>query len=258
MTVACPGPGDALLPGEVARPEHGPARAGRLVDIVAAARRLLEDEGREALTMRRLADELGIRAPSLYKHFSGKAAVETAIIEDALFDIGEVTHRALHQAGPAGPLPSLLTAYRRYCLAHPNLYRLAACGPFPRASLPPGLEEWAGNPWFVVTSDPDVAQALWSFAHGMVILELDDRYSPGSDLDSTWGAGAAAFARLTSAHVGARPRPDGGARLGSVGRLLGEASGQCCGECGKGLDRHNAVARSGRTSSPGPRMPRGN
>jgi len=45
----------------------------------------------------------------------------------------------------------------------------------------------------VVTGDPYLAQALWSFAHGMVILELDRRYPPGSNLDLTWSAGAKAF-----------------------------------------------------------------
>src|SRR5579864_8994888 len=89
--------GEDLLPGEIARPEPGPARGRRVAEIVAAARHILESEGRDALTMRRLADELGIQAPSLYKHFSGKAAVEMALIEDAMFDIGDVTHRALHE-----------------------------------------------------------------------------------------------------------------------------------------------------------------
>jgi hypothetical protein len=46
-----------------------------------------------------------------------------------------------------------------------------------------------------VTGDPALAQALWSFAHGMVTLELDGRYPPGSDLDATWRAGATAFER---------------------------------------------------------------
>jgi hypothetical protein len=104
---------------------------------------------------------------------------------------------------------SLLTAYRAYCGAHPNLYRLAVCGRFPRQSLPPGLEEWAGNPWFVVAGDAHLAQALWSFAHGMVILELDDRYPPGSDLDTTWRTGAAAFERAAG--------PSPGGRAGSGG-----------------------------------------
>ena len=45
----------------------------------------------------------------------------------------------------------------------------------------------------MVTGDPSLAQALWSFAHGMLILEMDERYPPGSDLDLTWQAGADAF-----------------------------------------------------------------
>jgi AcrR family transcriptional regulator len=195
MTAGPTSIGAELLPGEVPRPPQTSVRPTRVAETVAAARRLLEDDGPGALTMRRLAQELGIRAPSLYKHFASKAAVELAVIEDALFDLGDVTHRALHEAGTDGPLWRLLTTYRTYCLAHPNLYRLAVSGHFPRESLPSGLEEWAGNPWFVVTGDPHLAQALWSFAHGMVILELDDRYPPGSDLDTTWRAGADAFAR---------------------------------------------------------------
>jgi AcrR family transcriptional regulator len=183
-----------LLPGELAPPAPRPARPRRVAETVAVARRILEDEGPGALTMRRLADEQGIRAPSLYKHFAGKAAVESAVIEDALFALGEVTHEALRAPGSDEALLRLLTTYRHYCLAHPNLYRLATSGPLDRAGLAPGLEEWAGNPWFVVAGDPQRAQALWSFAHGMVILELDRRYPPGSDLDGTWRAGAAAFA----------------------------------------------------------------
>ena len=37
-------------------------------EIVAVAESILEREGPDGLTMRRLADALGIRAPSLYKH----------------------------------------------------------------------------------------------------------------------------------------------------------------------------------------------
>ena len=185
--------GDELLPGEINRPDPPAPRSARMAQIVEAARRLLEDEGPGSLTMRRLAEELGMQAPSLYKHVPGKTGVELAIIEDVLGDIGEVSHRAIHQPGPDGPLFALVNAYRRHSLAHPSLYRLATGGPLLRDQLPSGLEEWAGNPWFVVTGDPILSQALWSFAHGMVILELDDRYPPGSDLDAIWRSGAAAF-----------------------------------------------------------------
>lgn len=186
---------DQLLTGEIERPEPLPLRSARVAQIIEAARHVLEDEGPDSLTMRRLADELGIQAPSLYRHFPGKAGVELALIEDGLADIGEVSHRAIHRSGSESRLNALLASYRRYSLSHPNLYRLATSGPLSRDQLPPGLEEWAGNPWFVVTGEPALAQALWSFAHGMVILELDNRYPPGSDLDQTWRTGAAAFGR---------------------------------------------------------------
>ena len=204
MTTGADAPEVSLLPGELDRPAAPPVRSKRVGEAVAAARRILEDEGADALTMRRLADEMGIQAPSLYKHFSGKADLELLLIEDAMFDVGEATHRALRDPGHESPLLNLLLTYRAYSLDHPNLYRLATSGPLARQCLPEGLEEWAGNPWFVVTGDSSWAQALWSLAHGMVILELDDRYPQGSDLDATWRAGAAAFEQ--AADVG-RTRP---------------------------------------------------
>ena len=193
MTAGVPVPGGGPLDGELERPTRPPGRSTRVVEAVAVAQRILDRDGASALTMRRLADEMGIQAPSLYKHFSSKSELELAVIEDAMFVIGDITHRALHGTGTRSPLHRLLTAYRRYSLAHPNLYRLATSGQLRREGLPQGLEAWAGNPWFVVTQDAALAQALWSFAHGMVILELDGRYPPGSDLDETWRAGATAF-----------------------------------------------------------------
>jgi AcrR family transcriptional regulator len=193
MTTGTGLPEAPLLPGEVRRPSALPTRSRRVAEAVAVSHRILEAEGVEALTMRRLAGQMGIQAPSLYKHFSGKVDLEFLLIEDALFDVGEVTHRALHETGARSPLLNLLLTYRAYSLSHSNLYRLATSGSLARERLPEGLEEWAGNPWFVVTGESDLAQALWSMAHGMVILGLDDRYPPGSDLDATWRAGAAAF-----------------------------------------------------------------
>ena len=43
----------------------------RLDEVVAAARQVLERDGRDGLTMSAAA-ELGIRAPSLYKHVAGR------------------------------------------------------------------------------------------------------------------------------------------------------------------------------------------
>jgi AcrR family transcriptional regulator len=177
-----------------ARPVRS-VRSERATAVVVAAWRLMDAEGPEALTMRRIADELGIKAPSLYKHFPDKAALESALIEQSLAEMGTALHDALARRGRRAPVAALLDAYRRQGVDHPNLYRLATAGPLPRADLPAGLEDWAGEPFFIVTGEPYRAQALWSFAHGMVILEIDGRFRDGSDLDRTWKAGATAFGR---------------------------------------------------------------
>lgn len=179
-------------------PSLRPARSARAAEIVAAARRVVERNGPGGLTMRAVADELQIKAPSLYKHVSGKPGIKADLVAAALLEMGEALHAALETApaaGGGGRVTAVLTAYRRQALAQPDMYRLATAGPLARQQLPPGLEDWAGSPFFLVTDDPYRAQALWSFAHGMVILELDGRFPEGSDLDQTWAAGAAAFER---------------------------------------------------------------
>jgi AcrR family transcriptional regulator len=203
-----------------ARPDRSP----RVVEIVAAARRVLEHAGPGGLTMQSVADELHIRAPSLYKHVAGKDAIRVELLIDALTETGVALHAAVADAADdeadgddkadgnrQRAVARLLAAYRRQALAHPEMYRLATAGRLSRDRLPSGLEDWAGKPFFLVTGDHDQARALWSFAHGTVILELDDRYPAGADLDATWAEGAAAFARTrpvrSAAATRRRPAP---------------------------------------------------
>ena len=198
-------------------------RSARGREVVAAGRRLLEEEGVEALTMRRLADRVGIRAPSLYKHLPDKAALEAAIIATGLEDAaaafeaavdgaGEGRNRGAGEAegaseasahaagagdeaeqGAGGGLAALAAAYRRFALEHPHLYRLMNNGPLPREHLPSGPEERTAAPVLRVAGSQARARAVWAFAHGMVMLELDHRFPPDADLDAAWQAGIAAF-----------------------------------------------------------------
>lgn len=168
--------------------------AGRIPQIVAAARRLLEEEGVEALTMRRVADQIGIRAPSLYKHLPDKAALHVAIVADGLAELA-VALEATEAAAP-GSLDALTVAYRRFALDHPHLYRLMNDRPLPRAALPAGLEARAAMPVLrALGGDEHAARAAWAFAHGMVILELNQRFPPGADLDAAWRTGIGLFAQ---------------------------------------------------------------
>ena len=65
--------------------------------------------------------------------------------------------------------------------------------PLPRERLRPGVEARAAAPLVQAVGDPDLARAVWAFAHGMVILELDERFPADANLDVAWAAGLAAF-----------------------------------------------------------------
>jgi AcrR family transcriptional regulator len=159
----------------------------RTEQIVDAARVLVDEGGSAALTMRALGERLGIRAPSLYKHFPDKGAVEAQVITLAMRELASELARA-------DSLVALAAAYRAYALAHPHLYRLMNSGPLRRHLLPPGVEEATALPLVrAVGGEPDRARAVWAFAHGMVILELDGRFPPDADLDEAWRTGLVAF-----------------------------------------------------------------
>lgn len=174
-------------------------RSPRVRDVVEAARRILEREGPDGLTMRRVAERMGIRAPSLYKHVDGKEELEELLMADAFHELGQQLHDAVGSLGKGGSRKKALTelarVYRRWALAHPHLYRLVTGGPLPRERMPEGLEAWTAEPVVMAAGgDPDRARAVWAFAHGMTILELDGRFPPDADLDAAWAAGIDGFA----------------------------------------------------------------
>jgi AcrR family transcriptional regulator len=169
----------------------------RARQIVAAARELLETEGAEALTMRRLADRLGIRAPSLYKHLPNKAALEVALInagfEEAAADFDAAANGGAAADGGAEPLAALVSAYRAFAASHPQLYRLMTERPLPREQLEPGLEDRAAAALVRAAGSPERARAVFAFIHGMIILELNGRFPDDGGLEPAWQAGLAAF-----------------------------------------------------------------
>jgi AcrR family transcriptional regulator len=174
-------------------PSTRPPLTARMRQIVAAARELLEEDGPEALTMRRVAERVGVRAPSLYKHLPDKAALEAAVIATGFEDSAAVLEAAVAAAGTGDPLFAMGRAYRGFALEHPHLYRLMTDRPLRRDLLPAGVEDRAAAPLVTVMADPDGARSLWAFVHGMTILELNGRFPPGADLDAAWRHGIAAF-----------------------------------------------------------------
>ncbi|MER7844592.1 TetR/AcrR family transcriptional regulator [Kitasatospora sp. NPDC096077] len=96
--------------------------------IVAAALRLIDDEGSEALSTRRLAAELSVSGPSLYNHFATKDELLDAVVDSV---IGEVDLSMFD--GRDTPWPQALRdwarSYRAALAAHPNIVPVLAQGP---------------------------------------------------------------------------------------------------------------------------------
>jgi AcrR family transcriptional regulator len=99
-------------------------------DILAGATKLLEQTGsEEAVTLRAVARQVGISAPSIYSHFPDREAIVDAIIDGAFIDFNEAIRAASDAADRAGqgPLARLragCAAYLRFAAERPNRYRL--------------------------------------------------------------------------------------------------------------------------------------
>jgi AcrR family transcriptional regulator len=173
----------------------------RRAQIVAAARRLLEEEGPEALSMRNVAAEIGIRAPSLYEHVADKRALESAIIAAGLNEQALAFREALTADASGDPLTALAQAWRRWARAHPHVYGLIYARDLDRSDPAVAEAELAAGAPIREICDGDLvtARVVWAFAHGMVNLELTDRFPPGTDVEALWSRGLDALRALLPA-----------------------------------------------------------
>jgi AcrR family transcriptional regulator len=94
--------------------------------IVEVATTIIDEEGLEALSTRRLATELDVRAPSLYNHFATKEEILDAVA-DAV--IAEVDISMLGRDPWPDALRAWARGYRDALAAHPNVVPFLAKGP---------------------------------------------------------------------------------------------------------------------------------
>jgi AcrR family transcriptional regulator len=107
----------------MARPRQALLTRERIVD---AALALVDAEGLEALSMRRLASELGVQGPSLYNHFPTKSDILDAVA-DAV--ISRVSLDVLSSLDWASALRAWARSYHAVLVAHPNVVPVLAQGP---------------------------------------------------------------------------------------------------------------------------------
>jgi AcrR family transcriptional regulator len=105
-------------------------RAGLSEELVIdEAVRLADEVGLEAMTLTVLAERLGVRQPSLYKHVDGVVALRRGIALRAKAALGETLARSAVGRSGEDAIVAMSQSYRRWALAHPGQYEAAQRAP---------------------------------------------------------------------------------------------------------------------------------
>jgi AcrR family transcriptional regulator len=158
--------------GQVEAPERPRREPLTRERIVRAALRIMDEEGLEAVTMRRVGRELGVEAMSLYNHVRDKEDILDSLCEEVLaeFQIPQVD--GWKEAARQGA-----REYRRLLLAHPNVIRLMSerKAPFTNPDSLRAYEFALGLFRSLGLSEADSVKAFHAFGGyilGYVMMEL--------------------------------------------------------------------------------------
>jgi AcrR family transcriptional regulator len=168
-------------------------------DILSAAKGLLTETGDvDSVSIRLVAERVGVSTPSIYHHFADKSALITAVCEDVFVELDQRMEAAA--VGTPDPFEALRArgiAYCRFALDNPEHYRIVMM------SLPTHGESFTARdlvagPAFehlvsgvvacqqagVFPADvapTGIALALWAAVHGAVSLVLTKPGIAGPD-----------------------------------------------------------------------------
>ncbi|GLH80785.1 TetR family transcriptional regulator [Bradyrhizobium sp. SSBR45G] len=189
----------------------GRERAEREHRIVATARAIAEREGWDAVTIRRLADEIEYSQPVLYSHFENRDAIVAAVAVEGFKDITAALRTAASESiGRRKALENVVLAYLAFAMGRPALYEAMFVLPtklrFAEADTRPELQAaFAALAAVVKPFCTDVAvvtETFWAALHGLTELERSGRIRPAARADrialvvrAIAGSGSSARAR---------------------------------------------------------------
>jgi AcrR family transcriptional regulator len=133
----------------------------------------LEAGGPAAVALNAIARELGVSGPALYRYFSSRDALLTALVIDAYDDLAAALEASTG-------LESFARTYREWALAQPHRYRLLFSAPWPGYDPhQPALVAAAQRSMEILLRfvDAELGVTLWSRAHGHVLLEIEGNFA---------------------------------------------------------------------------------
>jgi AcrR family transcriptional regulator len=167
------------------RYHHGDLPRAMLQEAV----RVIQAKGVEALTLRGVGETLGVSRTALYRHFSDKQALLTAVAREG-FRTLTAQLREAWLGGGRGQVgfEAMGEAYVSFAVAHPSHYRVMFGGLLEAGDSNPELGEQATNAFQVLVDalveqqqaglirndDPLLlARYIWAVVHGVAMLALD-------------------------------------------------------------------------------------
>jgi len=147
--------------------------------ILQTALRIIDRDGVEGLSMRRLSEAVGRDPTVVYRHVPNKAAVLDGVVEIVLAQLAVDTA----EADWAGQLRIVAHEFRRLALAHPNVVPLMVTRPLatPLGQRPPGMLRPLEDILTLLTSAGfagadalHIYRVLFGYLHGHILDELQE------------------------------------------------------------------------------------
>jgi len=166
-------------------------RAGLDADaVVTAAAALADGEGLDAVTLARLAGELGVRSPSLYAHVDGLGDLRRRLAARGARDLAARLQAAAAGRARGDALAAVAGVYREYAREHPGTYAALqrapdVAGPEAGTLVDTVLAVLRG---YGLEGDAAVhaARIVRAALHGFVALEAGAGFGMPLDLDATF------------------------------------------------------------------------
>ncbi len=196
--------------------------------ILEAASDLLASGGVQALSMRQVAERVGVSATAIYHYFKGKDDLVHRVVRQGFERFGEYLEGSIaaHPTGSLARVRALGDAYMRFALENQAYFRVIFSMQWQSDHSFEDLPEGGGYQLLrrcvedAITSgemraaDPDLLSLyLWSVVHGLVTLNLSctEPLCAGESMPGSPVALFQAFAPFVVDGVRARP-PAGGVR----------------------------------------------
>ncbi|MFJ4926612.1 TetR/AcrR family transcriptional regulator [Streptomyces sp. NPDC088736] len=163
--------------------------------VVEAGAALADEVGFANLTMGLLAERVGVRTPSLYKHVGGQEDLNRRIAVLALSEAADAVGSAVQGYAGRDALASAARAFRAFVLEHPGRYA-ATIGAEPSGADDPLTT--AGqrllDAFVTVLRDYEIADSdvdhalrmLRSLCHGFATLQADNAFQWSVDVDESF------------------------------------------------------------------------